>query len=100
MRGEVLVDEIVKLKQPVHRIDPADIEAHLFLTELSDHVLQHGDVEPALVAEVVIDHARVGARALADALDARAAVTVGRELADGGAEDLLPGSVRVSFSAV
>ena len=100
MRGEMLVDEIEQLQEPLHRVDPVDLEAHLFLPQLPDHVLEHGDVEPALVAEVVIDHAGVGPRPLADPLDARAAVTVGRELADGGAEDLLPGPVRVPLSAV
>ena len=100
VRGEMLVDEVEQLQEPLHRVDPVDLETHLFLAQLSDHVLEHGDVEPALVAEVVIDHPGVGARALADSLDARTAETVGRKLADGGAEDLLPGPVCVPLSAV
>ena len=102
MSGEVTIDEIEQLKQSLDRVDLvnlADLEAQLLEAQLPDHVLEHGDVEPALVTEVVIDHAGVGARALADSIDARAAVTVGRELADGGAEDLLSGSVCVPLSA-
>src|SRR5580692_6179627 len=100
MRREVLVHEVEQLQEPLHRIDPVDLQAHLLLAQLPDHVLEHGDVEPALVPEVMIDHARVGARALTDSIDARATVTVGRELADGGAEDLLSGSVCVPLSGI
>ena len=103
MSGEVLVDEIEQLQQSLDRVDLVnliDLEAQLLEAQLPDRVLEHGDVETALVPEVVIDHARVRARALADALDPRAAVTVGRELADGGAEDLFSGSVCVPLSAV
>ena len=103
MSAEVLIDEIEQLQQSLDRVDLVDLvdlQAQLLQAQLPDHVLEHGDVEAALVPEVVIDHAGVGAGALADPLDARAAVAVGRELADGGAEDLLSGSVCVPLSSI
>src|SRR5579863_2626431 len=63
-------------------------------------MLEDRDVEAPLVAEVVIDHPRVGAGPLADPLDAGAAVTVGGELADRRAQDLLSGPVRIPLGAV
>src|SRR5580698_511638 len=98
MGGEVLVDEVEQLQEPLHRVDLVDLQAQLFQAQLPDHMFEHGHVEPAFVAEVVIEHPGVGARPLADSLYPRAAVAVGRELADSGAEDLFPGSVCVPFS--
>ena len=99
----MLIDEIEQLKESLDRVDLVnlvDLEALLLKAPLPDHVLEHGDVETALVTEVVIDHPGIRARALADSVDARAAVTVGCELGDSGAEDLFSGSVCAPLSAV
>src|ERR1700690_892734 len=103
MSGEMPVDEVEQLEESLDRVDLVnliDLEAQLLDAQLPDHVLERGDVETGLVTEVVIDHAGVRARALADSFDPRPAVTVGRELAVSGAEDLFSGSVCIPLSAV
>src|SRR5262249_26259186 len=49
--------------------------------------LQHCEIEPLLVAEVVIDHPLVGAGAPCDGVDPGALEALGRELLGGGRED-------------
>ena len=60
--------------------------------------LEHGDEEPFLALEVVVDHPLGGARPRRDLVHARAREAVGRELAGGHVEDLAARSVRVADS--
>src|SRR5260370_336095 len=58
-------------------------------------LLEHGEVEPLLAAEIIVDHALAGARALGDGVDPRAAIAFPREFARGDFEDIALGALGV-----
>src|SRR6185437_5768176 len=76
-RGERLLGRLVL--QIERRLLPADRRVG---------GLQHREVEPLLAAEVVVDHALAGARAIGDRVDPSAAEATLRELHRGDLEDV------------
>lgn len=72
------MNEIEQLQHATQWSDVIDLE--FFATQIARHVLEHRDIRAILVAEVVVEHARVGSRTLAHRIDpcaAGAAVTRG-----------------------
>ena len=62
----------------------------LALAHLPVGVLERAEIEPLLVAEIVVDHPLAGAGAGGDLVDPRAGQAVERELLRGDLEDVLP----------
>src|SRR5262249_7589869 len=57
---------------------------------------KHGQVETVLVAEIVIDHPLVGARALGDRVDTRAGVALLGEFGHGGGQNRRAGALGIA----
>ena len=88
---EGLVVEVVvegQLGEPAHRhdrVDVVDLQLLLGLADAAVGVLQHGQVELLLAAEVVVDHPLGGAGALGDLVDPGARVArLGEDLGGDG----------------
>ena len=73
-------------------IEPALLGANLLIG-----AFQHREVEVFLVADVVIQHALVGAGIGRDAVDARAGKAMGGELLLGGLENAEPHALGVAL---
>src|SRR3546814_20973122 len=79
-----------ELDQPLQRLDwrqALGVELRLAFAHQPVGVLEGAQIEPLLVAEIVIDHALAGARARGDLVDARARQPVERELLGGALQD-------------
>ncbi|MNH17265.1 hypothetical protein D3C79_769320 [compost metagenome] len=71
------------------------VQAVLGLADVAVQLDQALDVQLLLAAEVVVDHALGGGRALGDGIHPRARQALLDELVDGGLEDVLAGFFRV-----
>ena len=71
-------------------------QMHSVLVNTLRAILQRGEEKILLRAEVVIEHALVGAGALRDAVDTRAAEAVVRELGGGGGKDARARTQRIA----
>ena len=80
----------------VDRVDVVDLQSLLGLADAAVGVLQHGQVELLLAAEVVVDHPLRGAGALGDLVDARAGVALLGEHRGGDLEQLGAGALGVA----
>src|ERR1700730_6921514 len=60
-------------------------------------LLEHGEVEPLLAAEIIVDHALAGARALGDGVDPRAAIALLGEFPRCDIDDVALGAFRVVY---
>ena len=78
------------------RIEVLDVDALLGTADGAVGAFEHGDEEPFLALEVVVDHPLGRARPRRDLVHARAGEAVGRELAGRHVEDLAARSVRVA----
>jgi hypothetical protein len=96
---EMGVDEVEQLQHTRQRRYVIHLELQLFTAQLAEHVLEHGHVQTVFVTKVVVNHPRIGARALADRVDAGAAVSLGRELTNGRAQEPLARGVWVALRA-
>src|ERR1700677_1771765 len=65
-----------------------DVDLKLAVPQPAERFLKHRDVKPRFAAEVMIDHPRVAARLLDDAVYARAGKAMGDEFARRGAQYL------------
>ena len=81
------------------RLEVLDLERALGVADLRVGALEHGDEQPGLLAEVVVEHPLRRARALRDLVHARPRVAVLGELARGDVEDLGPRAVSVASVA-
>ena len=88
------VHEIKQLKQALHGIEMLDIETELFAAQFCQRIFKGGDIERGLAAEMLVDHARIGAGFQHDAADAGAGKAVGGEFGGGRAHDLLAALLR------
>jgi hypothetical protein len=78
------------------RIEVLDVHALFGTADGAVGALEHGDEEPLLALEVVVDHPLGGARPRRDLVHARAREAVRRELVGGHVEDLAARPVRVA----
>src|SRR3546814_10644837 len=90
----VIEGELDEPPQGIHRGQALGVEFRLAFAHEAVGVLEGAQIEPLLVAKVVIDHALAGARARRDLVDAGAGQPVERELARGNFQDVTPGAVR------
>ena len=97
--AEVVEGEADELLHRPRRRQLAEVQRRLALADLAVGVEQHAGVERLLVADVVIEHALVGAGALGDAVDAGAVEAVLDELLARGDQDVALGAVGVARAA-
>src|SRR5882757_6630838 len=71
-----------------------DVELELFPSQLAQHMLEHGDIEAVLAAEIMIDHPRVDAGFAADRQYPRPAIALLGKLGDRDAQDALARPLR------
>src|SRR5215216_4728102 len=60
------------------------------------HAFERGEIESRLAAEIMIDHALVGARAARNHIDAGAGQSIGGELHLRGREDCIPRAIGIA----
>ena len=98
----LVVDVVVEgeLGEPAHRddrVDVVDLQLLLGLADAAIGVLQDGQVQLLLAAEVVVDHPLRGARALGDLVDPGAGVARFGEDLGGDGEHLGAGALGVAL---
>ena len=74
-----------------------EIEPALLGADLLVGAFEHREIEVFLVADVIIEHALVGAGLVRDAVDPRAAKAVGGKFLLGGLEDAQPHALGVAL---
>ena len=87
---EVIPGEVDQPLDRLGRIEMLEIEPALLGTDLLIGAFEHREVEIVLVADVVIQHALVGAGIGRDAVDPRAGQAMGGEFLLGGLENADP----------
>src|SRR6185437_13961514 len=82
----------------VHWLAMRQVELHLSRADRCIAPLEHGEVQPLLAAEIVVEHALVDAGSLGDAVDPRPVIAALRELGHGRGEDRRTGSLGVALA--
>src|SRR6185312_17275698 len=80
-----------------YRVQVVDVQLPLGVPGRGVRALENRDVQLLLAREVVVEHPFRGAGAGGDLIDARAGITVPRELAERHVQDLLAGPLRVTL---
>ncbi len=94
--AEVVEGEADQLLHRLARRQLAEVERRLALADVAVGLQQHLRVERLLVADVVVEHALVGAGPFGDPVDPRAVEPVLDELLARGLHDVAPGPRRVA----
>ena len=74
-----------------------EVERALLDANLLIGAFEHGEIEVVLLADVIIQHALVGAGLRRDAVDAGARQPMGGELGLGGLQDAQPHALRIAL---
>ena len=96
MRLVVVERQPGQLADRLDRVEVLDVELLLEAADEAVRLLQDGDVELLLAAEVVVDHPLGGAGLVGDLVDAGAGVAAVGELPGGDGEDVGPGPLGVA----
>ena len=73
MIDEIMPGELDQFAHAVDRVATGQIQSDLGSADRGIGLFQDREIEPVLVAEIIIDHPLVDAGALGDVVDARAA---------------------------
>ena len=94
----VVVGELRQLADGIHRFQGAHLDGPLRLADAAVRLLEHGEVQLFLAAEVVVDHPFGGAGPVGDFIHPRSGIALGRKHLGGYRQDFGAGTLRVALA--